>query len=92
MVRILPRLSDERLVDWLLAHGCSPSLSHKKRPPHFGKALDGAICEYLDAYVLPVAMPKRLTAAAAIVDIFLDGTKISVITSQSYHTEGHDHV
>ena len=35
-------------------------------------------------------MPKRLTPAAAIVDIFLDGTKVSVITSQSYHTEGHD--
>ena len=52
MVRILPRLSDERLVDWLLNHwmlpfGCSPSPSHKKRPPHFGKALDGAICKYL---------------------------------------------
>ena len=30
-------------------------------------------------------MPKRLTIAAAIVDIFLDGTKVSFITSQSYH-------
>ena len=32
-------------------------------------------------------MPTRLDAAAAIVDIFLDGTKVSFITSQSYHTE-----
>ena len=30
-------------------------------------------------------MPKRLTIAAAIVDIFLDGTNVRFITSQSYH-------
>ena len=49
------------------------------------------LCEYLAPTSLPLAMPTRLDAAATIVDIFLDGTNISFITSQSYHKERHDH-